>query len=139
MPPWRFDLAQIALVVWTLLALLGLLAAIQRGLLGPPRMQIAGNGSDAGLLRWYLDRSGPELGEVLVLSVPMLVYRLLMLAWALWLALRLLAWLGWGWQSFSQPLLWRALPSRSKNKAHTPSGRPGEPGAGADASLSLDI
>ncbi|WPL11087.1 hypothetical protein Thiosp_00814 [Thiorhodovibrio litoralis] len=139
MPAWRFDLAQIALVVWTLLALMGLLAAIQQGLLGPPRMQIAGNGSDAGLLRWYLDRSGPQLGEVLVLSVPMLVYRLLMLAWALWLALRLLAWLRWGWQSFSQPLLWRALPSRSKNKAATPSGRPGEPGTGADASLSLDI
>ncbi|EIC20228.1 hypothetical protein [Thiorhodovibrio frisius] len=142
MSAWRFDLAQIVLVGWTLLALLGLLAAIQQGLLGPPRMQIAGNGSSAGLLRWYLDRSGPELGEVLVVSVPMLAYRLLMLAWALWLALRLLAWLRWGWQAFSQPLLWRALPpmmSRGKTRAPTKPDHHGGNQAGADESLSLDI
>jgi hypothetical protein len=110
MSAWRFDFAQIALVGWTLLALFGLLAAIQQGLLGAPRMQIAGNGSSAELLRWYLDRSGPRIGEVFLVSVPMLVYRLLMLAWALWLALRLLQWLRWGWQSLSHAFLWRALP-----------------------------
>ncbi|WPL15641.1 hypothetical protein Thiowin_00547 [Thiorhodovibrio winogradskyi] len=142
MPAWRFDLAQIALVGWTLLALLGLLAAIQQGLLGSPRMQIAGNGSNAELLRWYLDRSGPELGEVLVVSVPMLAYRLLMLAWALWLALRLLAWLRWGWQAVSQPLLWRTLPpigASGKTRAPTKSERHGDNRVGADESLSLDI
>jgi len=31
-----------------------------------------------------------------VISVPLLVYRLAMLAWALWLALALLRWLRWG-------------------------------------------
>lgn len=116
MPAWRFNLAQCVLVAWTLLALLGLLAAIQQGLLGAPRMQIAGNGSNAELLRWYLDRAGHTLGEVWIVSVPMLAYRLLMLAWALWLALRLLAWLRWGWRAFASPLPWRPLPPRPPAK-----------------------
>ena len=31
----------------------------------------------------------------------------MMLAWALWLAIQLLGWLRWGWQSLSEPILWR--------------------------------
>lgn len=138
MSAWRFDLAQLAVVGWTLVALLGLLAAIQQGLLGPPRMQIAGNDSQAGLLRWYLDRSGPQLGEVLVVSVPMLVYRLLMLAWALWLALRLLDWLRWGWQVFSQPWLWRALPPMTITRSR-PGARDAAQSGRTEKSLSLDL
>ncbi|MBK1648486.1 hypothetical protein [Rhabdochromatium marinum] len=133
---WRFDLAQLALLGWTLLALLGLLAAIQQGLLGSPRMQILGNGSTSEHLRWYLDRSGPALGEGLVVSVPRLVYRLLMLAWALWLAVRLLDWLRWGWQAFSQPLLWRPLPTLFKS-GQRPAHR--APPTGAKESLSVDL
>lgn len=34
-----------------------------------------------------------ELPQPLVISVPIIYYRLLMLAWALWLALALLGWL----------------------------------------------
>ena len=81
-------------------------------------MQIAGNGSTAANLQWYLDRSLSELPRVWVISVPVLVYRGLMLAWALWLAIRLLAWLRWGWQSLSEPVLWREtgfkLPGRRR-------------------------
>jgi hypothetical protein len=32
-----------------------------------------------------------------------------MLAWALWLAFRLLAWLRWGWTQFATPVLWREV------------------------------
>jgi hypothetical protein len=42
-------------------------------------------------------------------SVPVLVYRLAMLAWALWLAQALLRWMRWGWQCFSSGELWRPL------------------------------
>ncbi|MBK1644046.1 hypothetical protein CKO25_05125 [Thiocapsa imhoffii] len=106
-PPWRFNLVQIGLMMLTLAALVGLLSAVQQGLLGPPAMQIMGHGSSATLLNWYQDRGGPLLPEIWVLSVPMWVYRALMLAWALWLALRLLDWLRWGWQGLSTPMLWR--------------------------------
>ena len=42
-----------------------------------------------------------------MISAPRLVYRLAMLAWALWLALALLRWLRWGWESFTTGGGWR--------------------------------
>ncbi|TCT20709.1 hypothetical protein [Thiobaca trueperi] len=105
--PWRFNLTQIGLILLTLAALAALLGAVQQGLLGHPAMQISGNGSSASLLNWYQDRGGPTLPAVWVFSVPIWIYRALMLGWALWLAFRLLNWLRWGWDGFSQPLLWR--------------------------------
>jgi hypothetical protein len=104
---WRFNLMQVGLATLTLIALAALFAAVQQGLLGSPQMQIAGNGSSALQLNWYQDRSRPELPRPRVFSVPILVYRALMLAWALWLAFRLLAWLRWGWAQFATPVLWR--------------------------------
>ena len=73
-------------------------------------MWIRGHGSSATLLNWYQDRGGPRLPEVWVISVPLWVYRALMLAWALWLAVRLLDWLRWGWQGFAHPSPWLDRP-----------------------------
>ena len=44
-----------------------------------------------------------------VLSVPLWVYRLAMLAWALWLARALVGWLRWGYESWSAGGTWRPL------------------------------
>lgn len=106
---WVFNTVQVGLAGLTLLAALALFYAIQQGLLGPPDMRIAGNGSSSGLLRWYQDRTGTILPQAWVFSVPLIVYRLLMLAWALWLAFALLRWLRWGWERFSENGLWRRL------------------------------
>ncbi|WP_133511960.1 hypothetical protein [Candidatus Thiosymbion oneisti] len=118
LPPWRFNLMQTGLFLFSLAALSALVVALQQGLLGQPEMQIAGNGSTSTDLNWYQDRSDPELPRVWVISVPILVYRGLMLAWALWLAHRLLGWLRWGWQGLSSPMLWRdvklVLPRRKR-------------------------
>jgi hypothetical protein len=121
--PWRFNLVQVGLMLITLIALGGLIGAVQQGLLGTPAMQIMGNGSSASTLNWYLDRGGPLVPEVWVFSVPLWVYRALMLAWALWLAMRLLSWLRWGWEGLSKPVLWResqlvdAPPTRGQSPA----------------------
>lgn len=116
-----FNLAQIGLVLLSLLALGFLFLAIQQGLLGLPNMQISGHGSYANTLRWYQDRSAENLPQAWVLSVPLWVYRLLMLSWALWLAFALLGWLRWGWSCFAYQGLWRPvklhLDFEGKNKA----------------------
>ena len=104
-----FDLVQVLLVGWTAVAIAILFYAIQQGLLGQPEMQIAGNGSYAEVLRWYSDRSAAVLPQAWVVSTPLLVYRLLMLAWALWIAAALLRWLRWGWESFGAGGYWRRL------------------------------
>jgi hypothetical protein len=109
-PWWAFDLMQLALVVVTGLAFLALFEAVRRGLLGQPDMQIAGNGSTPESLRWTADRVGGALPRPLVLSVPLLVYRLAMLAWALWLASALLGWVRQGWQALATGGLWRPRP-----------------------------
>ena len=103
-----FDLVQIALALATAVALGVLFEAIRHGLLGAPEMQIAGNGSSAGELIWYQDRSAGALPAASVISVPLGFYRAAMLAWALWLALALLRWLRWGWDCFASDALWRS-------------------------------
>jgi hypothetical protein len=112
-PGWlRFNLRQLALALWSLVALGILVAAIHEGLLGRPDMQIAGPGSSHYELRWFQDRiaAAATLPEPWVVSVPVLVYRLAMLAWALWMARSLLAWLRWGWTAFSRGGWWKRKP-----------------------------
>lgn len=114
-PGWWFDLRQLLLLSWTLIACVCLIEAIHKGLLGQPDMQIEGNGSYGSSLFWYQDRvdaSEAGLGVVprpYVVSVSMWWYRGLMLAWALWLAWSLVRWLPWAWQSFNAGGLWRPL------------------------------
>ena len=129
-----FNLAQIGLGLLTLVALAMLYSAVETGLLGPPEMQVAGNESTAYVLNWYQDRAGESLPQAWIVSVPMLFYRFLMLAWALWLALALLRWLKWGWTCFTTRGLWHAvrfhLPGRSASQTTNATGRrDGEPSA----------
>ncbi|MDP3333055.1 MAG: hypothetical protein Q8S55_13910 [Methylococcaceae bacterium] len=101
-----FNLLQVLIAGLTLLALGLLFLAVEQGLLGSPEMQITGNQSSAFNLNWYQDRSAATLPVATVISVPLIVYRLLMLAWSLWLAVSLLNWLKWGWGCFASGRLW---------------------------------
>lgn len=109
-----FNGMQIGLSLLTLAALLLLFGAVQQGLLGTPDMQITGNQSTAWQLNWYQDHSDPVLPTATVISVPMQLYRLLMLAWSLWMALSLLNWLRWGWDCFVAGGIWKKAPPAPK-------------------------
>jgi len=102
-----FNLLQIALALLVIVGASSLLWAVQQGLLGVPRMQIAGNGSTASELNWYQDRSDALLPQASIISLPLTVYRWLMLAWALWLALSVLKWSQWAWGAFTHGESWR--------------------------------
>ncbi|MCB1639226.1 MAG: hypothetical protein KDI15_10300, partial [Thiothrix sp.] len=78
---WQFNLMQITLAGLTLVALLILMGAVANGLLGQPDMQIAGNDSSAYVLNWYQDRTGAVLPRPDLVSAPLWIYRVLMLAW----------------------------------------------------------
>ncbi len=112
-----FNLSQLLLALWTLAAMAALYLSIEEGLLGIPRMQIAGNGSNDFFLRWMRDRITHTMPRPWVLSVPMIVFRVLMLSWALWLAISLLKWLAWGWRSFGKGGMWRKTGWRRKREA----------------------
>ncbi|MDO9214837.1 MAG: hypothetical protein Q7U23_13540 [Methylococcales bacterium] len=102
-----FNALQVGLGLLTLGALGVLFFAVAQGLLDAPDMNVTGNQSSPFALNWYQDRSASTLPAASVLSLPLIVYRLLMLAWALWLASALLNWLKWGWVCFSSNGLWR--------------------------------
>ena len=104
-----FNALQTALVALTLGALVALVLAIEAGLLGAPAMQIAGNGSDASVLRWYQDRTGTLLPRPWAFSVSLWLYRAAMLAWSLWVAQALLGWLRWGFRQWSAGGYWAQL------------------------------
>jgi len=113
----RFDALQVALVLLTLAAVAALFGAVSNGLLGNPEMQIAGNGSAHNLLVWYQDRIDSAIPQPWIISVPVLAYRFLMLAWSMWMAFALIDWLKWGWGCFSRGRLWMPL---RKQKSRQP-------------------
>ena len=112
-PEWPqalFNLRQLFLMGLGFLAMGVLVGAIHSGLLSTPDMQIEGNGSSAYSLRWFQDRVAGTLPATTVISAPLLVFRFVMLGWALWIAGSLLKWLRWGWSAFSEGGLWLSTP-----------------------------
>lgn len=107
---WQFNMMQLALAGLTFFALLILASSVANGLLGRPDMQIVGNASSSFNLNWYQDRVAAVLPQPLVVSVSLWVYRVLMLLWALWLAIAVLQWLRWGWHAINVGGLWQSKP-----------------------------
>ena len=111
-----FNLMQIGIAALTIVAISALVMAISKGLLGHPEMNIIGNGSSSSMLKWYQDQSSNILPQAWVVSIPMLYYRLAMLAWALWISFSLINLLKWGWGNYSEPVIWHKIPRRVKKK-----------------------
>ncbi|MDR1660905.1 MAG: hypothetical protein LBR95_00520, partial [Azoarcus sp.] len=62
---------------------------------------------------WFADQGGPLLPAARVFSLPIWVYRLSMLAWALWLAYILIRWLGRGLAAWLRHGYWKKMRSES--------------------------
>ncbi|HPG95610.1 MAG TPA: hypothetical protein PLR28_13735 [Dokdonella sp.] len=104
---WKFNLAQLGLALLTLIALVCLFESIRNGLLGSPDMVVQGNGSWANHLQWFADRSSDALPTASVISLPLWVYNVVMLFWALWLAWAVVGWLRAGFSAWTEGGYWR--------------------------------
>ncbi|MGB5577416.1 MAG: hypothetical protein WBM88_08410, partial [Woeseiaceae bacterium] len=104
---WRFNVIQLGIGGLTVVALLSIATALPQGLLGTPDMHVAGHNSYGDVLSWFADSSESALPVASVFSVPLWIYKALILAWALWLSFALLRWLPWVWQCFSNQGYWR--------------------------------
>ena len=120
----RFNLLQSALALLTIVAVLCLVSAIPQGLLGQPDMHVTGNGSSAYQLRWFADRSADELPVVTAISIPLWVYKVLMLAWSLWLANALIGWLRTGFAAWTRGGYWRGKAAPMNSRAPSDSANP---------------
>lgn len=114
---WRFNLVQVLLAALTVVALMAIVASVPAGLLGTPDMHIVGNNSSGNSLRWFADRSESLLPGASVISLPLWMYKALILAWALWLSFALLRWLPWVWRCFVSQGLWRGRKERPPGNA----------------------
>lgn len=112
--PWLFNSLQIAIAILMVITGVILINAIHQGLLGYPDMQIAGNLSSSTELNWFQDRSADALAQPWIISVSMIWYRGLMLAWALWLAIAVIRWSKWAWQCYASDGFWKAAAKKAK-------------------------
>lgn len=117
---FRFNFKQILLALWTIIALILIYYGIKMGLLQNPDMLISGGGSYGQRLSWFIDRSPGSWPAGGVLSVSVWFYKALMLAWSLWLAVSLIKWLKWGWESFSHEGLWKKKASKQTRADQAP-------------------
>ncbi len=111
----KFNLIQIMLIGLIFISVSTLIVAIQQGLLGSPDMQIIGNGSSAYQLNWFSDRLSQTTPDSIMISAPVFVYRLMMLAWSIWLAFALIKWAQWGWGNFTKQEYWRSVSLKNKS------------------------
>jgi hypothetical protein len=102
-----FNGVQVVIALLTVFALFAIVWALPQGLLGTPNMHVVGYESHANLLSWFADRSSDELPRATVITVPLWIYKGVILTWALWLSFALVRWLPWVWQCFSSEGFWR--------------------------------
>ena len=110
---WQFNMLQCALAALTLFAVTSLVfSGVRYGLLASPDMGVTGPGSGGNTFSWFVDRAASTLPHPVVYSLPLWVYRTIMFAWALWIALALARWLRFAWRAWSAGGIWRgaALP-----------------------------
>jgi hypothetical protein len=118
MTRFQFNFLQTGFLILTALTVLVLLTAIPAGLLSSPDMKVVGNNSYATFYNYYQDRaSAGDFPTATVYSVSLMAYRLVMLAWSLWLATRLISWSVWWWAAFSAQSVWEPrLPATAEEE-----------------------
>lgn len=104
--PWLYRLEQLVLTGITLLVLYVLVSTIVTALTNDPNMYIVSAKYYNDWFTWFSDEITGEVPSPWILSVPMWVYLVLILAWVMWLVFTLLKWMRAWWESLKTPVLW---------------------------------
>lgn len=112
----KFNFIQVGLFLLVFITVSTLLGVIEQGLLGSPDMQIKGNGSNSYQLNWFSDRVSALIPNATFISVPIYIFRLLMLVWSIWLAFAVVKWAQWSWANYSKDGYWRSKPEKTNEK-----------------------
>lgn len=112
----HFNAIQTGCVLLSVAAAVSIGATIPLGLLSSPDMFILGNGSNGHMLNWYEDNFGNILPQAWFISLPVWVYRIVMLLWSVWLIFCLTKWISWGWHSFTHCGIWNKKKSVNVNQ-----------------------
>ena len=102
MRPWIFNTTQVLLGLLALFFLVAMIAGVKNGLLDVPDMQVAGGGSTNWQWQWYQDRQGMAYVSAGMVSLPIWVWKGLMLIWSFWIASRVIVWGKLAWVATSR-------------------------------------
>ena len=106
---WRFNLAQIALAALAVIAITSLVfSGIRYGFLSSPDMGVVGADSGGNTFGWFRDGTGGPLPQPLVISAPLWSYKVLIFAWAVWIAVALTHWIRAAWDGWTSGGYWRS-------------------------------
>lgn len=103
----QYNATQAGLYVWTTITILSLIAIVPLSLLSSPNMGITGNYSSDFRLKWFADQSQGWLPDIMVISVPVWIYKALMLVWVIWLSFALINWIKWSWNKLGTQGYWK--------------------------------
>jgi len=117
----KFNAMQAGIAILTIGMLSSLINTVPEGLLGVPDMGIRGYGSNGNHLNWFADRSYSQLPVIRIFSLPIWIYRVLMLAWTLWLATISIRWLSRGLSAWLKNGYWKRIGWAEKKKEEPPS------------------
>ncbi|MGX5200797.1 hypothetical protein [Aliikangiella sp. IMCC44632] len=114
-PDYKQSLLQNWMVIASsVIAVFTLIAAVPSGLLQSPNMGVTGNGSSRYMMQWFMDHGEGALGLFNVISVPLWIYKGLMLVWATWLSFCLIKWISWIWQDLADAKLTTTKQAKAK-------------------------
>ncbi|WP_372882340.1 hypothetical protein [Psychromonas sp.] len=113
MSRWKFNFLQLSILLLTVISVISLIVSIPVGLLSTPEMQVTGSGSYGHFFKYFQDKiTTGQLPTVTVYSLPIWFYRIVMLAWSLWVATRLIGWGKWWFESYSRHGAWIPKPQK---------------------------
>jgi hypothetical protein len=123
---FAYNASQFVFALLGIVAFAALYEAVERGFVGAPDVSIAGGGSHAGNLVWFVDRTTGTMPTGGALTLPTWAYRVTMLAWALWVAAALIRWARWVGSAFTTQGLWvrKPAPESPVAAAETTTGEP---------------
>jgi len=101
-----FNKVQSFLGVLSIVSILILISVVGNGLLSNPEIFVSGYNTNSNFLSWYIQSWDGVNNSPWVLSLPMTVYRGLMLMWGVWLAFSLMSWLKWMWGEYTKGGYW---------------------------------
>lgn len=106
-------------LLFSVVAIGVLIGMVAYGLLSYPDMGVAGSGSSAYLLSWYLDQGQQAMPATRVFSLHLWWYKLLILLWSIWVSFALLSWIKSLFQGFDADHWWPRFKGKKASKTET--------------------
>ncbi|MCB9480787.1 MAG: hypothetical protein H6680_03035 [Desulfobacteraceae bacterium] len=81
-----FNLIQTGIILLLIMSASIIYDSVSSGLLGIPDMQITGNGSYSGTLKWFTDKCDNILPKPFIIMAPINMWKLIIFLWSIWIS-----------------------------------------------------